>query len=665
MDPGSITSLVEDETLPQRRGLPQLPSLIIAPLRSPGSSRGLNVPSPVEPKADAHENAIPRTSSGSGALPAKLPTLEEFLTAARTNIRADSSISSVEPPPKTILPAFINPRAVEKLPYSPFDEEAPHKRRRIDVPAEHFGEHLQLPIPHAQSEKPPPFGPLAILNGLNEPPPNAALLPPIEPGSIPQILTKPSKDAPEGDADSISIEKGLEKPPGERREGRLEEILDSPSDDQNQGTNQDAVSGKCQGADDTANGNGSSSLTVGNSKKTSIEDAQTPTEADSDEPMSPKTRGRSRRNVRKWTEGETNDLLKGVVKCGIGNWTAILSQPELKFNKRTAANLRDRFRVCCPWAYGSALSNEAKKPPHNTLSNALMNAETTDSSSVGKILLPDPRPVKPVTESGSAVAESTINPTVDAPSRTGPAATETTTATKLDPDELNRRAKLSPTVRSEPTSSERSKSTLDSMGFEEPYFTKSTRRCRRAFTAAEDEAILKGYAVHGFQWSLIQQDRRLNLYHRKPTDLRDRFRTRFPNSYREGGSVSGKTVEDQRDLDLSVEGSARTPSVQGKENPPSQQQPLLPDVTSPTPSTNRKQAKPAVESTPSGFTSTAIQSAPTPGPMDLSAVLDNGGGGSFQFPLDESSTAGNHVDAASWEDSPLPPLPPMSWDELD
>ena len=311
----------------------------------------------------------------------------------------------------------------------------------------------------------------------------------------------------------------------------------------------------------------------------------------------------------------------------------------------------------------STESNEAKKPPRNTLSNALMNAETTDSSSVGKILLPDPRPVKPVTESGSAVAESTINPTVDAPLRVGPA---TTVATKQDPDELTCRAKLSPTARSEPTSSERSKSTLDSMGIEEPYFTKSTRRCRRAFTAAEDEAILKGYAVHGFQWSLIQQDRRLNLYHRKPTDLRDRFRTRFPNSYREGGSVSGKTVEDQRDLDLPLESSAGTPSVQGKGNPPPQQQPLLPNVTSPTPSTNRKlKAKPTVESTLSGFVSTVIPPAPTPGPMDLSAVLDNNGGGSFQFPLDESSTAGNHVDATSWEDSPLPPLPPMSWDELD
>lgn len=46
--------------------------------------------------------------------------------------------------------------------------------------------------------------------------------------------------------------------------------------------------------------------------------------------------------MRKWTDEETTALLRGVVKCGIGNWTAILAQPELKFNKRTASNLKDR-----------------------------------------------------------------------------------------------------------------------------------------------------------------------------------------------------------------------------------------------------------------------------------------------------------------------------------
>ena len=82
-----------------------------------------------------------------------------------------------EAPPKPILPSFVNLRALERFPYSSFDDDSSHarKRRRVDVQADSFGEHLQLPIPQSQKEqRPPPFGPFAILNGLNEPPPNAA-----------------------------------------------------------------------------------------------------------------------------------------------------------------------------------------------------------------------------------------------------------------------------------------------------------------------------------------------------------------------------------------------------------------------------------------------------------------------------------------------------------
>jgi Myb-like DNA-binding domain len=372
MDPGGIAvASSADDALPQIRDLPQLPSLQITPLRQLVSSRGLNVPLPFEPKAGAvHETTISKPSSSSGALPAKLPTLEEFLNAARANTFTDSSvesISSLEPPPKTILPAFINLRAVEKLPYASFDEEGPRKRRRLDVQnTEHFGEHLQLPIPHSQSEKkPPPFGPFAILNGLNEPPPNAALFPPIEPGSIAQILTKPTKDSPAGEAESLSFDKGTDNQCGERREGRLEEILDSQLETQDEARE----IGKDAKTEGTAQDEVIPPPTDNDTRHASFGGGQK-SAGDSDEHMSSKTRGRSRKKLRKWTEEETNDLLKGVVKCGIGNWTAILAQPELKFNKRTAANLKDRygfngiivqlpslnvvgrFRVCCPWAYG-------------------------------------------------------------------------------------------------------------------------------------------------------------------------------------------------------------------------------------------------------------------------------------------------------------------------
>lgn len=342
----------DDTSLPQFRDIhPQLPSLRIAPLRQPAPSRILNAPLPLEPTASANTNIPPTSStttttavSGGTTLPAKLPTLEEFLNAARTtnSVVGSSvdSVSSLEPPPKTILPAFINLRAVEKLPYASFEENASHKRRRLDVSGDHFsGEPLQLPVPHAQSEKkpPPPFGPFAILNGLNEPPPNAALFPPIEPGSLPPILTRPTKDGSVGGSDAVpSSDRHSAKQPVDKREGRLEEILDLKTQEK-AGRASEVGNEAVTAAGDNKQGHSGGKDGAAGTSPTSQKPAE-----DSDEPMSPKTRGRSRKKLRKWTEQETHDLLRGVVKCGIGNWTAILAQPELKFNKRTAANLKDR-----------------------------------------------------------------------------------------------------------------------------------------------------------------------------------------------------------------------------------------------------------------------------------------------------------------------------------
>lgn len=53
----------------------------------------------------------------------------------------------------------------------------------------------------------------------------------------------------------------------------------------------------------------------------------------------------------KWSEEETADLLKGVAKFGIGSWTKILKYEDYSFDRRTALDLKDRFRVCCPEHY--------------------------------------------------------------------------------------------------------------------------------------------------------------------------------------------------------------------------------------------------------------------------------------------------------------------------
>ncbi|KAF2767088.1 hypothetical protein EJ03DRAFT_276828, partial [Teratosphaeria nubilosa] len=54
---------------------------------------------------------------------------------------------------------------------------------------------------------------------------------------------------------------------------------------------------------------------------------------------------------KKWSDEETADLLKGVARFGIGNWTKILKHEDYSFQGRTALDLKDRFRVCCPDDY--------------------------------------------------------------------------------------------------------------------------------------------------------------------------------------------------------------------------------------------------------------------------------------------------------------------------
>jgi Myb-like DNA-binding domain len=66
-------------------------------------------------------------------------------------------------------------------------------------------------------------------------------------------------------------------------------------------------------------------------------------------------------------------------------------------------------------------------------------------------------------------------------------------------------------------------------------FPKLERRARKNFTKAEDDALLQGFLKYPAQWKKIQSDPELGLSHRTRTDLRDRFRNRFPQRFKEAG----------------------------------------------------------------------------------------------------------------------------------
>ncbi|PGH26661.1 hypothetical protein AJ80_01607 [Polytolypa hystricis UAMH7299] len=679
---GTLTApTAVDDLLSQSRDLPQLNDLRIPPLRDPIPPRALKAPSPLEPNAGGvRESNIPKTSLIGPNPPAKLPTLADFLNAARTNSITRSSsgkLANPEPPPKTILPAFINLRAVE-LPYASFDEEVPRKRRRLDAPLDTFGEHLQLPIPKTQTGpvRPRPFGPLTILNGLNEPPPNAALFPPIEPNAVPTILTRATRDIPE------TVGQGSSGSSEERRGRRIDEIID-PS------VEETVISS----SEDTEDGQPASNEEI-QEKRDPKEDV------DRSSTSGAKPTEKTRKRLRKWTEEETKDLLRGVVKCGVGNWTAILAQPELRFNNRTAANLKDRFRVCCPWVYSSDHKTSAEAV-QTSLAEAVNGSE---SSLSGKIVLPDPRLVKSGVEpSPSSNFTTKVKPNTSS-NTTNQESTSSTTPERPTTNPGHSSAKFTSgkkrlaTLKAGESLSSKSKSTLVELGLPEPCDSiKSKRRFRRPFTPAEDEALLKGYAVHGFQWTLIREDQHLNLMHRKATDLRDRFRTKFPNAYREGGSATAKNMdtsnskENNNSSSNSTTNPSSTKSSHRRTTSSSSIAPLL-DQTPPKPSlsdasrieilNSTDPKKPTSRAPPNevppaaGISSSAAMAPmnpimlapppPQPPPLPLSLGLpDISNVVNPSFQVDESGGAGVAEGGGGgdvrWADNTLPPL---VWDEF-
>ncbi|TFK80293.1 hypothetical protein K466DRAFT_504161, partial [Polyporus arcularius HHB13444] len=54
---------------------------------------------------------------------------------------------------------------------------------------------------------------------------------------------------------------------------------------------------------------------------------------------------------KKWTMEETQMLVAGCNKWGVGNWKSILNDPDFRFDGRSPVDLKDRFRTYYPDAY--------------------------------------------------------------------------------------------------------------------------------------------------------------------------------------------------------------------------------------------------------------------------------------------------------------------------
>ncbi|OAP59059.1 hypothetical protein AYL99_06357 [Fonsecaea erecta] len=191
-----------DDPLFQLPDLPALTDIQIAPLRNPAPSRHANVPLPLEPVADnslgngrTTKNTTHAVDSPERKRPPKITPNDVLL--AREAKRPHLAISELleanqgPDPAPTSLPSFISLSVVEKSPIQvPSFLEHPHslRRLRLDGDNDHvaldWNRHLPLP---AQKEdrhtRPAPLLP-AMVTGLHEPPPSAALLPSIDLESI-------------------------------------------------------------------------------------------------------------------------------------------------------------------------------------------------------------------------------------------------------------------------------------------------------------------------------------------------------------------------------------------------------------------------------------------------------------------------------------------------
>ncbi|KAI4280200.1 MAG: hypothetical protein L6R35_005959 [Caloplaca aegaea] len=164
----------------------------------------------------------------------------------------------------------------------PIHSTSKKRQKKYDVTV--IPEFVQLPKLEAKAkdDKPPPFLPISVLNQLHEPPPSAALFPPITPnvasadqGS--RLYTDPS----------LQISRRV-SPPAKQDERYEKELKD----------------------------NDNSNRRLWARKRT------------------------------KWSDEETHCLVKGLDKYGVGKWTRIVNDPGYSFRQgRTALDLKDRFRT--------------------------------------------------------------------------------------------------------------------------------------------------------------------------------------------------------------------------------------------------------------------------------------------------------------------------------
>ena len=360
---GQPLPLFLDDHLFQTTDLQDRSELHIAPLRNPLPSRTTGGLSPLEPKAsrDIESTASKvklgsqqNPSSGRKRTPSITPATVILARDARKPITAISELLESAATPTNEnnvvqLPSFVSLSAVEKTSLSPASttqDLRATKRLRLDPDAANSDDYIHLPRPQQQHQesRPPPLLP-TIVNGIHEPPPHAALLPPMETNTQARMNHRQSTSVARATA---STGKANARPPEKMLNSPAMEVMDKICEPEHfneiQAVEERVVELSLVGATE----------------------------------RQPK----ARKTPRKWSDNETKSLLKGVVKYGAGKWKVILEDEAFSFEHRTAVDLKDRYRIISgPYNIrglnGPPRAAEPLTPSSPSSINTLVNSEST------------------------------------------------------------------------------------------------------------------------------------------------------------------------------------------------------------------------------------------------------------------------------------------------
>lgn len=311
------------------------------------------------------------------------------------------------------IPIAAKPTANLEAQQTEHPKERPRKKKKL-YDHEQIADFVQLPQPQTKSreDKPRPFQPISVLNELLEPPPSAALFPPITPnasqeeldsnaGQHPNKTNFPTRPPGKGKPRIHSTGSRTAKRTYTRERtawteeetdqlvkgvaiygmGRWKSILDHPELHFREGrTNMDLkdrfrvvfppnarhkwTRTMPEPPDDDQAARSSLKVTKDTTKKSLL--------------RAPK---------RLWTEQEDTELDKGFHLYGF-QWNLMLKDPALNFDQRSCGQIRDRFRLRFPHVYkqqdpaASSLevptSAEKKQPKSSTPTTKSLNGPSAN-----------------------------------------------------------------------------------------------------------------------------------------------------------------------------------------------------------------------------------------------------------------------------------------------